>query len=186
MAPASRVKGSGDPDFVIGDLPVAIDDGVDVVLDTPQIYVGEGLEGYAVVGASRDEVDFTDENQETRTVRYSDLGGEGGVQMGSMLRKVAFALRFGQIEPLISNFITDDSRVLYVRDVHERVEKLAPFLHFDADPYPVLVDGGIQYVVDGYTTTDRYPYSQRAPVEDLPADDDLPRRFNYMRCNYRL
>jgi len=119
MAPASRVKGSGDPDFVIGDLPVAIDDGVDVVLDTPQIYVGEGLEGYAVVGASRDEVDFTDENQETRTVRYSDLGGEGGVQMGSMLRKVAFALRFGQIEPLISNFITDDSRVLYVRDVHE-------------------------------------------------------------------
>jgi hypothetical protein len=181
MAPVSRVKGSGDPDFIIGDLPVAIDDGVDVVLDTPQIYVGEGLEGYAVVGASRDEVDFTDENQETRAVRYSDLGGDGGVQMGSMLRKVAFALRFGQIEPLISNFITDDSRVLYVRDVRERVEKLAPFLHFDTDPYPVLVDGGIQYVVDGYTTTDRYPYSQRAPVEDLPEGDDLPRRFNYIR-----
>ena len=181
MAPVSRVKGSGDPDFIIGDLPVAIDEGVDVALDTPQIYVGEGLEGYAVVGASRDEVDYTDENQETRAVRYSEIGGEGGVQMGSMLRKVAFALRFGQIEPLISNFITDDSRVLYVRDVRERVEKLAPFLHFDADPYPVLVDGGISYVVDGYTTTDRYPYSQRAPVEDLPANDDLPRRFNYMR-----
>ncbi len=181
MAPVAKVKGSGDPDFVIGDLPVSIDEGVEVVLDVPQIYVGEGLDGYAVVGASRDEVDFTDENQVTRPVRYSDIGGEGGVQMGSMLRKAAFALRFGQLEPLISNFITDDSRVLYVRDVRERVEKLAPFLHFDADPYPVLLDGGIVYVVDGYTTTDRYPYSQRAPVEGLSAGADLPRRFNYMR-----
>ncbi len=181
MAPVSQVKGSGDPNFIIGDLPVAIDDGVDVVLDTPQVYVGEGLEGYAVVGASRDEVDFTDENQETRVIRYSDIGGEGGVQIGSVLRKLAFALRFGQIEPLISNFITDDSQIIYVRDVRERVEKLAPFLHVDSDPYPVLVDGGIYYIVDGYTTTDRYPYSQRAPVSDLPGTSDLRHRLNYVR-----
>ena len=77
--------------------------------------------------------------------------------MGSLTRRAAFALRFGQLEPLISNFVTSDSRVFYVRDVRERVEKLAPFLLFDADPYPVLIDGRILYVVDGYTTTDRYP-----------------------------
>ena len=181
MAPVSRVKGSGDPDFLVGDLPVSIDPSVEVVLDRPQLYVGEGLSGYAVVGASRDEVDYTDENQETRTVRYADIGGEGGVAMGSTVRRAAFALRFGQLEPLISNFITGDSRVFYVRDVRDRVEKLAPFLHFDADPYPVLVDGRIIYVVDGYTTTDRFPYAQVASTSNLPRSSGLRHHLNYVR-----
>ena len=182
MAPVSRVKGSGDPDFLVGDLPVLIDPSVDVTLDRPQLYVGEGLNGYAVVGATRSEVDYTDENQETQEVRYADIGGEGGVGMGTLIRRAAFALRFGQLEPLISNFVTSDSRVFYVRDVRDRVEKLAPFLLFDADPYPVLIDGRILYVVDGYTTTDRYPYSQFASSGELPRASGLRRhRFNYVR-----
>ena len=182
MAPVSRVKGSGDPDFLVGDLPVLIDPSVEVTLDRPQLYVGEGLDGYAVVGASRSEVDYTDENQETQAVRYADIGGEGGVGMGTLTRRAAFALRFGQLEPLISNFVTSDSRVFYVRDVRERVEKLAPFLLFDADPYPVLIDGRILYVVDGYTTTDRYPYSQFASSGELPRASGLNRHsFNYVR-----
>ena len=181
MAPVSRVKGSGDPDFLVGNLPVSIDPTVDVVLDRPQLYMGEGLGGYAVVGATRDEVDFTDENQETQAVRYADIGGDGGVSMGSLVRRLAFSLRFGQLEPLISNFITDESRVFYVRDIRSRVEKLAPFLHFDADPYPVLVDGRIFYVVDGYTTTDRYPYSQPASVSELPRSSGLRHSLNYVR-----
>ncbi len=182
MAPVSRVKGSGDPDFLVGDLPVLIDPSVEVTLDRPQLYVGEGLDGYAVVGASRSEVDYTDENQKTQAVRYADIGGEGGVGMGSLTRRAAFALRFGQLEPLISNFVTSDSRVFYVRDVRERVEKLAPFLLFDADPYPVLIDGRILYVVDGYTTTDRYPYSQFASSGELPRASGLSRHsFNYVR-----
>ena len=182
MAPVSRVKGSGDPDFLVGDLPVSIDPSVDVTLDRPQLYMGEGLDGYAVVGATRSEVDYTDENQETQEVRYADIGGEGGVGMGTLIRRAAFALRFGQLEPLISNFVTSDSRVFYVRDVRDRVEKLAPFLHFDADPYPVLLDGRILYVVDGYTTTDRYPYSQFASSGELSRASGLSRqRFNYLR-----
>jgi uncharacterized membrane protein (UPF0182 family) len=182
MAPVSRVKGSGDPDFLVGDLPVLIDPSVNVTLDRPQLYVGEGLNGYAVVGATRSEVDYTDENQETQEVRYADIGGEGGVGMGTLIRRAAFALRFGQLEPVISNFVTSDSRVFYVRDVRDRVEKLAPFLLFDADPYPVLIDGRILYVVDGYTTTDRYPYSQFASSGELPRASGLSRhRFNYVR-----
>lgn len=182
MAPVSQVRGSGDPDFLVGDLPVSIDPSVEVTLDRPQLYVGEGLDGYAVVGASRSEVDYTDENQETQAVRYADIGGEGGVGMGTLTRRAAFALRFGQLEPLISNFVTSDSRVFYVRDVRERVEKLAPFLLFDADPYPVLIDGRILYVVDGYTTTDRYPYSQFASSGELPRASGLSRHsFNYVR-----
>ena len=187
MAPVSRVKGSGDPDFLVGDLPVRIDPSVDVTLDRPQLYMGEGLDGYAVVGASRSEVDYTDENQETQEVRYADIGGEGGVGMGTLIRRAAFALRFGQLEPLISNFVTSDSRVFYVRDVRDRVEKLAPFLLFDADPYPVLLDGRILYVVDGYTTTDRYPYSQFASSGELPRASGLSReRFNYVRNSVKV
>ena len=70
---------------------------------------------------------------------------------------------------------------MYVRDVRERVEKLAPFLHFDADPYPVLTDGRIIYVVDGYTTSDRFPYAQQAPITGLPKDSGLRHQFNYVR-----
>jgi len=181
LAPVSRVRATGDPEFLIGDLPIDIDPTLDLTIDRPQLYVGEGLPGYAVVGASRDEVDYTDENQETLEVRYSDIGGTGGVGMGSLTRKLAFALRFGELEPLISNFITSDSRVIYVRDVRERLEKLAPFLEFDSDPYPVIHDGRIVYLVDGYTTTTRYPYSQRAPVGELPKDSGLRTSFNYVR-----
>ena len=181
LAPVSRVRATGDPEFLIGDLPISIDPSISVTIDQPQIYVGEELGGYAIVGASRDEVDYTDENQETLEVRYADIGGEGGVSMGSLVRRVAFSLRFGELEPLISNFITEDSRVIYVRDVRERVEKLAPFLRFDADPYPVLHEGGIVYVIDGYTTTNRYPYAQRAPVRELPSQSGLRSGFNYVR-----
>ena len=181
LAPVSRVRATGDPEFLIGDLPISIDPSISVTIDQPQIYVGEGLGGYAIVGASRDEVDYTDENQETLEVRYADIGGEGGVSMGSLVRRAAFSLRFGELEPLISNFVTEDSRVVYVRDVRERVEKLAPFLRFDADPYPVLHEGGIVYVIDGYTTTNRYPYAQRAPVRELPSQSGLRTGFNYVR-----
>ena len=181
LAPVSRVRATGDPEFLIGDLPISIDPSMGVTIDQPQIYVGEELGGYAIVGASRDEVDYTDENQETLEVRYADIGGEGGVSMGSLVRRVAFSLRFGELEPLISNFITEDSRVIYVRDVRERVEKLAPFLRFDADPYPVLHEGGIVYVIDGYTTTNRYPYAQRASVRELPSQSGLRSGFNYVR-----
>jgi hypothetical protein len=181
LAPVSRVKGSGDPDFLIGDLPVSIDEAMNLTLDRPQIYVGENLGGYAVLGASRNEVDYTDENQQTLAVRYEELGGDGGVGMGSLFRRIAFALRFGQLEPLISNFVTEDSKVMFVRDVRERVEKLAPFLHFDADPYPILENGRIIYMIDGYTTTDRYPYAQNAPVAELPRKSGLRHDFNYVR-----
>ncbi len=181
LAPVSRVRATGDPEFLIGDLPIAIDPSIDVVLDRPQIYVGEDLDGYSIVGASRNEVDYTDENQETLEVRYADIGGGGGVPMGSFLRRAAFSLRFGQLEPMISNFVTGDSRVIYVRDVRERVEKLAPFLRFDADPYPVLHEGRIVYLVDGYTTTNRFPNSQQASVGGLSSDSGLRTGFNYVR-----
>lgn len=178
MSPANAVTGTGRPDFLVGDVPVRVDEGVDVDPDQPRLYFGEDLDGYAIVNSDRAEVDYLDEDGTTVSYTYS---GAGGVEMGSFLRRTAFALRFGDLNPLISDFVRDDSRVLYIRDVRDRVENVAPFIHFDADPYPVIGDGRIVYVVDGYTTTDRYPYAQRADNEQLSPRSGLDHTFNYVR-----
>jgi uncharacterized membrane protein (UPF0182 family) len=178
MAVASETDGAGDPAFSVGELPLQVADGVAIELEQPQVYFGEDLGGYAVVGAVDDEVDYTNERDESVRYRYT---GEGGVGMGSLLRRAAFALRFGAVEPLISGQITGDSRVLYVRDIEQRVETVAPFLSWDADPYAVVHDGRIVYVLDGYTTTDLYPYSQQADTSDLPPSSGLRLGLNYVR-----
>jgi uncharacterized membrane protein (UPF0182 family) len=163
LAPANEVTDRGRPDYLLRDIPVfastdVTQDGNPLDLSTPQIYYGENLGGYAIVNATRDEVDYTDEQQKSE-VKFRYTGG-GGVELGSFVRRAAFAIRFGQIEPLISNFATSESRVIYKRDVLDRVKSVAPFLKWDGDPYPVVLNGRVVYVIDGFTTTDRYPYSQ--------------------------
>ncbi len=155
IAQANVTTGEGRPSFLAGGLPVDVDTSLDLGLERAQLYIGEGLGGYALVSAGVDEIDFVDSaTGEDVPTRYE---GTSGVEMGSIWRRAAFAMRFGQIEPLISGFVTDETRVIYVRDVHDRVEALAPFLDFDADAYPVVLDGRVHYVIDAYTTTDRYP-----------------------------
>ena len=179
LAQANATTGEGRPNFLAGGLPVEIDPSIDLELETPQIYHGEGLGGYALVGASVDEIDYVDSaTGEDVLTRY---GGESGVGLGSFIRRAAFAMRFGQIEPLISNFVDGDTRVIYIRDVHDRVEELAPFLEFDADAYPVVLEGRVHYVIDGYTITDRFPYSQRAENGRLITGGLAGGSFNYVR-----
>lgn len=184
MAPANAVNAAGEPDFAVSDVPVRIDDtqlqGVE--LTRPEIYFGEGLDseaeaGYAIVGTSLKEESF---GSGATSARQYD--GEGGVSVDSFFRKAAFALRFGELEPLTSEYLEPESRVLYIRGVKERVAQVAPFVKWDYDPYPVLLDGGIKYVVDGYTTSSSMPYSQRADVSDLDPESGLAGLdFNYIR-----
>ncbi len=184
MAPANAVNGDGEPDFAVSDVPVRIDEtqlkGLE--LTRPEIYFGEGLDsedeaGYAIVGTSLNEESF---GGGTSTARQYD--GTGGVKVDSFFRKAAFALRFGELEPLTSDYLQDSSRVLYIRGVKERVAEVAPFLQWDHDPYPVLIDGGIKYIVDGYTTSSLVPYSQQADTSYLDADSGLAGLdFNYVR-----
>ena len=178
LSPANAVTGTGRPNFVVGDVPVRVDEGVDIDPEQPRIYFGENLGGYAVVNSDRAEVDFIDDAGNTVSYSYT---GDGGVEMGSFFRQAAFALRFGDPNMLISNFLRSDSRVLYIRDIRDRVETVAPFIHFDADPYPVVGDGRVVYIVDGYTTTDRYPYAQRADTEQITGRSGLNHSFNYAR-----
>src|SRR5262245_28765626 len=175
MAPSNASEGN-EPQFVMGDIPQRDVEGIS--LEQPGIYFGEDLDGYIVVDTNRDEIDFQDAEGETQTTTYT---GDDGVQANSLVRRAAFALRFGDLNPLISDFMTDNSRVVYVRDVIERVTKLAPFLHADTDPYPVVVDGQVQWVVDLYTTTSRYPYAQMADTDQVSSASGLNRRFNYVR-----
>ena len=179
MARANVTNVRGSPEFIAGGLPLDVDPRVDLPLEEPQIYVGENLDGYALVGASRDEVDYVDGNGQDVSFRYE---GNGGVGIGSFFRQAAFALRFAEFDPLISNFVDGNTSIIYVRDVRDRVEKIAPFLEFDADVYPVILDGRIHYVVDAYTTTGRYPYSQEANVNGLARGSDLASAgANYIR-----
>ena len=165
-----------EPDFIVSGVP--LDEGSALELDRPQLYYTDGLTGYAVVGAETDEVDYVDPRGGDVVSRYD---GEGGVGMGSFFRRAAFALRFGEFEPLFSGQVTSESKVLFNRDIRSRVETVAPFISWDADPYPVVADGRVVYLLDGYTHSDRYPYSQRANVSDLSSDSGLRTNLNYVR-----
>ncbi|MFN0028039.1 MAG: UPF0182 family protein [Acidimicrobiales bacterium] len=175
LAAAGQVREGGPSYLVSGVGPnlTVNEDAVDVELTQPRLYFGEDMDGYAIVKNSRPEIAYENDD-----FRYD---GTGGVVLGSFLRRCAFALRYGDLDPVLSGFVTDESRMLYVRDVRERVQSVAPFLSFDSDPYPVLAEGRIIWVIDGYTTTDSYPYGQAFDGENLPAESGLRRQFNYVR-----
>ena len=161
-APASVATEDGRPSYI--DLPTK----------NPLVYFGDRLSGYAVVGTSQKEQPCPN----TKAAAYT---GTGGIRVDSLLKRVALAVNFGEFNLFGSNLITEKSQMLLERDVRSRVQKVAPFLHFDSDPYPVAVDGDIKWVVDAFTTTDRYPYAQTADVSHLSAGSGLDHRFNYVR-----
>lgn len=182
LSAANATDGSGRPDFLVGGVPTQVyePDKIDIQLDQPQLYFGESLgTDYTIVGTTRDEVDYVDAQGQNVVNNYT---GTGGVGIDSAVRQAAFFLRFDfEWNLLFSSFVTRDSRIMYVRDVQERVKTVAPFLSFDADPYPVVIGGKIVYVVDGYTTSDNYPNAQQANTDGLDPKSGLTKRFNYAR-----
>jgi uncharacterized membrane protein (UPF0182 family) len=178
VSPTNGQEEEGRPRYYVRNVPVDVAEEFPAELEQPGIYVGEDLGGYVVVNTDRQEIDFQDAEERTEFTEYA---GEDGVEIGSLWNKAAFALRFGDINPLISGNIRGGSRILYQRDVRERVEALAPFLRFDADPYPVLIDGGIKFVIDAYTTSNSYPYAQRVDTSSLPSGSGLNGDYNYVR-----
>jgi len=157
---------------------IATDDGrpsyVDLKVTQPQIYFGDGLDGYSIVNTSQKEQACPD----TKAQAYT---GENGIRFNSMIRKIALAINFGEFNLFGSSLITNDSQMLLQRDVRSRVEKIAPFLHFDSDPYPVVTDGKVKWVIDAFTTTNRYPYAETANISQLSANSGLNHSFNYVR-----
>ncbi len=177
LAPANQFTNNGEPVFLIGDAPLENQLEDTILIDQPQIYFGEGVDTYAVTGTTEVEADFID------GFAYD---GEGGIPMSSLFSRFAFAFRFGAIEPLISGIITDETEVLFARDVTERARRIAPFLQYDSNPYPIILDGGISYVIDAYTTSDQFPYAEFADVNQIDRDADLFRNFNYIRNSVKV
>ncbi|MGZ4675673.1 MAG: UPF0182 family membrane protein [Acidimicrobiia bacterium] len=170
VSPANSASSDGQPDFLLSDIPGT----GKIQLDRPQVYFGERLSGYTLVGAKQPEFDYTKQGRDV-TTRYR---GADGVGLSSWLRRAAFALRFGDQNLLISSQIRDTTKIMFRRDVVERVKAAAPFLTFDGDPYPVITDGRLVWVFDGFTTSDHYPYSQsQTPNEGGAAGAS----FNYIR-----
>jgi len=176
VSPANGATADGKPEFTVKDVP-PVSSAPEITITQPRVYYGSHKVGYAIVGTQQPELDYQDANR-TITSRYE---GKGGVPMSSFVRRAAFALRFGDLNPLISGLITEDSRAMYVRDVGSRVREAAPFLKYDFDPYPVIVGGRILWVQDAYTTTNNYPYGQRANVSQLDENSGLRGEFNYVR-----
>ncbi|MEM7338305.1 MAG: UPF0182 family protein [Actinomycetota bacterium] len=177
VAAGWEVGRAGRPDYLVGELgDVAIDEGLTETLGQPRVYYGEDFGGYAIVNASRDEVDYQTSGNESRSFRYD---GDGGVSMGSFVRRLAFALRFRDLDPLIAATVTSDSKAVYNRDIQERVQELAPFIRFDSDPYPVMAEDQLFWVIDGYTTTSRFPYSQGVDTDLV--NSSLGGGYNYVR-----
>lgn len=159
LGPVNRVTQEGLPEFFIKDIPPVA--ATDVQIKRPEIYYGEQSNEYAFVRAKRPEFDYPVGDKNV----YAKYEGKGGVHL-SFWRKILYAIRFGSVTILLSDDITSESRVMYHRQIKQRVGKIIPFLRLDNDPYLVISkEGRLVWVIDGYTVTDRYPYSE--PVEGL-------------------
>jgi uncharacterized membrane protein (UPF0182 family) len=165
------------PSYLVSNIPATGEPALASQIKTPGIYFGENLGGYAVVDTKVPEQEAVG-NGQTAATQYQ---GKGGVQVSSFLRKAALAARFGDWTFLWSSQLTTKSRVIYIRDVKDRVKTIAPFLKFDSDPYPVLLNGKILWVLDAYTTTNNYPYSQSIHPQNLRDGSGLDTSFNYVR-----
>ncbi|PKB64271.1 MAG: hypothetical protein BZY80_03335 [SAR202 cluster bacterium Io17-Chloro-G2] len=156
MSPATEfTPNEGRPGYFLQDIPIE----GKLAVSRPELYYGESPVKFVIVGHSLTEVDPNPE--------FKNYDGDGGVPLSSRLRRFAYAWHMGDINVLLSDQITRESRIQYRRTIKERVKTIAPFLKLDADPYPVVDDDGrMWWIQDAYTTTRRYPYS-------TPHDPDL-------------
>ncbi len=165
----NTVDADGKPNFIVGDLPPTKGLGG----FQPRVYFGENVPDYSIIGGKKTsspvEFDYPDDASANGQKNYT-YTGNGGVPVGSLLNKLIFAVKYGEQRILLSNLINADSKILFNRSPRERVAKVAPWLTLDGDPYPAIVDGKITWIIDGYTTSAGYPYSQSTSLATATND----------------
>lgn len=171
--PVNQVTPEGLPVLFVKDLPPK-SEVKELSIARPEIYYGEILNDYVITKTKSKEFDYPKGEENV----YTTYAGKGGVEINSPLRRLFYALRFGSLKILLSGDITSESRILYHRNIKGRVAKIAPFLTYDRDPYVVVAEGKLYWIVDAYASTNRYPYSQPLP---LNGDPSTPLRVNYIR-----
>jgi uncharacterized membrane protein (UPF0182 family) len=176
---------TGNPMFVVSNVPPQSNNGMPV-LTHPEIYFGINDQGWVVANTKQPELDYQVNSGSNAgqpvEVHYASTGG---VAVGGIFSRLAFGLRLGDFNFLISNQITSTSRIMFVRDVQQMVQKAAPFLSFNSQAYAVIANGQVQYVLDGYTTSDQYPYSENASNLSVNVGG-LPGSFNYVRNSVKV
>ena len=161
--PVNRITPEGLPELFVKDMPPAVTGGMPKIT-RPEIYYGETSNAYALVGTRSQELDYPAGDQNV----YATYRGRGGISIATWARQLLFAARFGEKNLVLSNDLTADSRLMMYRAVGARLQQIAPFLSFDPDPYIVVTPAGrLVWLIDGYTTTDRYPYSEPARVPNV-------------------
>ncbi|HTW04024.1 MAG TPA: UPF0182 family protein [Streptosporangiaceae bacterium] len=167
-ASADAAASGGNPSFTEFDIPPL----GELNVAQPRVYFGQGETSYAIVGGRQQELDYP--NQSASGQANTTYRGSGGVPVGSVLNRLLYAVKFRELNILLSGAIDGNSKIMYVRDPLSRVEKVAPFLTLDGNTYPVVVGGQIEWVVDAYTTTDNYPYSQRISLQQASSNSYSP------------
>jgi uncharacterized membrane protein (UPF0182 family) len=157
FGPVNQVTREGLPEFFIKDIPPVSSQ--PIIITRPEIYYGERANNYVFVKTKAQELDYPSGDQNV----YATYEGKGGVPVHSFWRKLLYSASYATLRIALSNDITNESRILYYRQIQERVKKIAPFITFDRDSYLVIAQGGrLFWIIDGYTTSDRYPYSEPA------------------------
>jgi len=171
LSPVTEVSEEGAPVLQVKDIP-PVSDFDRFQIESPEIYYGEKTDDYIIIKSKTEEFDYPLGDQNV----YTEYTGKGGVSLGSFFRRVAYAWQMGDFNILISGEITGDSRILYYRNIHDRVKQVAPFLKFDYDPYLVITEEGrLVWIQDAYTWSSKYPYS-----------DPLTDGTNYIRNSVKI
>ncbi len=189
MNPVNEISPEGQPQFFIQDLPPQ--SSVPIEVTRPEVYFGELTNDAVYVSSGREEFSYPSGDENV----YTNYTGTGGVLLDSFLKRLAFAVHQSDANVLLSNDITNGTRIQYKRQIQERIRTLTPFLELDRDPYIVVEDGKLVWVQDAYTVSSDYPYSTpitiavQGPTTTTPAGAALPsptRSFNYIRNSVKV
>jgi uncharacterized protein len=191
-APANKVECSGQPYFVSGFLGDQAQSSCSspndqLPVEQPRVYYGEQMTEYAIVGSDDgSKVEYDRPTSATNDESYT-YTGTGGVELDSTMRRLLYSIKFAESNFLLADAVNDSSKILYERDPRTRVQKYAPFLTLDGDPYPAAVNGRIVWIIDGYTTASNFPYSKRIDLQDATSDSltgDGTFRLDRQQVNY--
>ena len=173
VSQVDKVTSSGQPDVVEGNIPPETNV-EELKIDRPEIYFGELSKDYVIVNTKEAEFDYPDGSEN----KYTTYEGKTGIKL-NLLNRLLFAIREGSVNILVSSNITSQSKIMYVRDVVSRVEKVMPYLSYEEDPYMTIVDGKLYWILDAYTTSSKYPYSE-------PYQEEGVNLTNYIRNSVKV
>ncbi|MGD9157965.1 MAG: UPF0182 family protein [Desulfobacteraceae bacterium] len=173
-SPVNEVTNEGLPRLIIKDIPPTFEP--DMRVDRPEIYFGEKTEDYILIKTKEEEFDYGKGDKNIFTIYQ----GEGGVPIGSFMRRLLFAIEFMDPQIFFTTSLTPESRIMYNRRIRNRLNIIAPFLQYDSDPYMIVSNGKLFWIMDAYTTSEMYPYSVRSLMPGTR------RYINYIRNSVKV